>query len=242
MQSKMQVFGAAALLVSTLSLGGGCTDGEGLDLGVRGRLTLHIERESTSAEADVFGSVNDIKSLFFPVIVLEKDQVLSVNSVKIPHLFGLHDGEIGSVNAPDTYTVTFDNKGSVKSVVVTPPADFAAFSPDNGVDVSRTGFEITWAPSGDAEVLVDVKIRGLKKVATEDDDDDEDDPTKTWKYISNLPDSGSVTIGEADLAKFLNGEIDLSVSRVRKFSGDVGLADTAIRVSCTMKRSLTLTD
>lgn len=229
------------ILISSIGFTGGCwSSGDGLDLTVRGRLSLHIDRESTSAQARVFGSVNDIKSFLFPVIVPDDDQVLTVNNVTIPHLFGLYGANIASVDAPDGYTVAFEYKGNVKSLVVTPLTDFTSVTPADGSEVSRQGFDITWSSSGDADALVDVKIRGLKKYSY--DDDDEDDPNKTFELINNLPDSGSVRIGKADLAKFLNGGIDLSVSRYRKFSGDLGLAETSIRVSNTSKKSLTLTD
>jgi len=239
-----QALRVTGILISSLAFTGGCTDSEGLDLTVRGKLSLHIDRETTSAQAKVFGSVNDIKSFFFPVVVPENGQVLMVNNVTIPHLFGLYGGDIAAVNAPDGYTVSFEYKGNVKSLVVTPLTDFTSVTPADGSEVSRQGFEINWSPSGDADALVDVKIRGFRKEGYygDDDDKDDDDPDRTAEFILNLPDNGKVTIGAADLSKFKNGEIDLSVSRYRKFSGDLGVAETSIRVSNTSKKSLTLTD
>ncbi len=241
MQMRSALFTLGTCILSLVSIGG-CTwtDGDGLDLSVRGRLTLSINRESGSAKAKVFGSVNDLNAWFFPVIVLSNTQVLSVNDVKATHALGFFDTEIGAVNAPSGYTVTFDDKGTIKSLVVTPPVDFSGLTPADTNEVSRTGFDITWSPSGDPDVRVEVRIRGLSKNEWEDDDDDE--PGYTLETISNLSDSGSVTVGEPDLAKFLNGEIELRVTRYRKYSGDLGFKESSIRVSCVATRSVILTD
>lgn len=218
---------------------GGCaTSAAGLDLAVRGVLNLLISRESTSANAQVSGRIYDNGSILNPVIQLADDQVLSVNGVAIANPLGFFGGTVGSVDAPNIYTVSFDNRGTLASMNVTPPVDFTSVTPAAGSQVSKQGFDIGWTPSGDANVLVDIKITGLEP----DGADDGEDPDVKVADLENLPDNGTAHVGAADMTDFLVGGVIVEVTRFRSFPQDLGLAGGQVRVEISKTVVLGLTE
>ncbi len=231
-------------------LGGGCAvvSSEGVDLSVRGMLSLLISRESTSATANTGASVRD-NAAVFTLLDLADDQVLSVNGVTLqPTLVNIIFGlgfedfqvvaEIGSVDAPSTYSISFDNQGEVATMTVTPPADFTSVAPAAGSSVSKAGFTATWAPSGETDVLAAVVIVGLEA----DGSDDDTDPDASSVTLSNLPDSGTVSVGASDLNDLLPGDITLTVQRYRTTTQTLGFASGDVRVQVFQDVALTLTN
>ncbi|MBN2560095.1 MAG: hypothetical protein JXQ75_04120 [Phycisphaerae bacterium] len=229
---------ALSIGLTALAVGSCATSAVGLDLTLRGMLNLLISRESTAATAQVSGSIYDNGSTINLVIQLENDQVLSVNGVPIANPLGFFGGTLGSVNAPDAYTVSFNNKGSVASMDVTPPVDYTSVTPADGTQVAKQGFDVTWSPSGDADVMVDIEITGLGP----DGADSDGDPDVAVTLLQNLADDASVHVGAADLADFLAGEIAVEISRFRTFPEDLGLAGGQARVEIVKTVTLDLTD
>lgn len=228
---------ALCVIASPLMLGAGCPPdpGFGLDLSKRGFLTLVISRESTSAQAEVYGSIND-NAFPFRAISLTDKQALTVNDVKIGQVLGFFQSNLGAVDAPGGYTVKFNNDGAVARMSLVPPADFTSVTPAEGAQVSRQSLDVTWSPSGDADLRVSIEMTGRGP----DGSDDNSDPDNALKTIRDLPDNGRVRIGASDLAGFLNGSLSLRVMRFRSRNQELGLADGSVRIMIEKKIGVTL--
>jgi hypothetical protein len=235
-----------SVILAAMVTGCPITSSQGVDLGVRGILSLLISRQSGSATAYAGASVRD-NTTIWNLLELADDQVISVNGVDLsPTLLALVLGlgienvqvaaEIGAVNAPESYSITFDNQGEVASMTVTPPTDFTSVTPATGTQVSKTGFTVTWSPTGEADVLVDIVIEGLGP----DGEDQDTDPDTEIVTLSNLSDDGTVTIGAGDLSSFLTGTITVSVKRFLTFSQTLGFASGQVRTEVVQQISLTL--
>lgn len=227
-------------LLVPLALSLSCTSSVGLDLAARGLLNFFITRQSTASNVTATAFVTDGGAFGLPIIDLQANQTFSVNNIQLQKLFfGTHFATLGAVDHTGSYTVTFNNAGTVASMVVSPPVDFTASSPAAGTTVQRsTGFGATWSPSGDANVLVDLEIRGLKA----DGNDDGTEPDTKVETIRNLPDNGAATVGAANLAEFLNGAITFKITRFRPFPQTIGLSGGSVRVEIYVERGLTLAD
>ena len=221
----------------------------GLDLTVRGNLFMVFNRTSGSAQASAAAKVNDVY-VPFTRIDLADDQVLSVNGVPLtPNwatvltfgIVGQVAAQFGAVSAPGVYTIAFNDRGRVSTMTVTPPQDFTAFTPAAGSQVSRSSFVVTWSPSGESGVTIDVTVSGLMP-DTGDDYDTDNLPDPQSVYLTGLADNGSVTIGLADLAPLLPGAVTLSVDRVRTVPQSLGLAGGTIQLLVTKEVALTLKD
>lgn len=232
-----RTFGLCFVLM--LGIGSCTTSSIGLDLSVRGVLNFFITRPSASAGALASAYVNDSGAVGSPVVELQSNQVFSVNGVNLQKgLFNIHSAAIGSVNAPSQYTVAFDNAGTSASMNVTPPVDFTSTTPAPGTSVSKAGFNVGWAPSGDANVKVDVEIRGLAP----DGDDENGDPDSKIVTLRNLPDTGTAAIGAGDLQGFLNDNITVKVVRFLTFQQTIGFSGGTVRTEIYKETVLTLTD
>lgn len=218
----------ASLLLSAAVVG--CvTPSTGLDLSVRGILTLVISRPTTASIADTSVSVAD-NGAFGTLISLDGDQFFTVNGARLNSVFfinGIYFGQVGAVDAPGIYTVAFNNKGTVTSMDVTPPTEFTATTPAAGANVSKNGFTVTWTPNGDASTRVDLEIQGLGP----DGDDDDTDPDTVTESINRLPDTGTAAVAASDLSGFNAGAITLTIRRYREFNQTLGLASGTVRTS-----------
>lgn len=228
----------------------GCpiTPSQGVDLSVRGVLSLLISQESGSATASAGASVRDNQAIL-TLLQLADDQVLSVSGVElhltlVALLFGLGlentqvVAEIGAVEAPESYTVSFDDQGQTTSMTVTPPANFTSATPAAGSQVSSAGFNVSWSPSGVAGVLVDIVIQGLQA----DEDDEDTEPDTKYVTLSNFSDDGTATVGASDLEELLPGVITVTVKRFHTYPQSLGFASGNVRVEVFYEIALTLTD
>ncbi|MBN2559383.1 MAG: hypothetical protein JXQ75_00430 [Phycisphaerae bacterium] len=236
-------------LMLSVCLATGCrTSSEGIDLTERGVLTLMINRVSESTVATATAQVTDNNILSIPgtQIVLADDQVLSINDVPLTAtaltILGLDatvSATIEAADAPDTYTISFDNQGVTTTFETTPPKDFTEVTPEPSAEVSRDGFELTWEPSDDDGVTVTVTISGSGVSYAEDGSAQVVDHVVT---LSDLADDGAVTIGSTQLYEFVNGDITVAVTRVKSVSQKLGFSGGTIRMEIGLEISLTLVE
>lgn len=217
----------------------GCpTPVTGLDLSVRGVLNLVISRIASSSIVSARATVWDNGS-FLSLITLDSDQFFTVDGSRlngVPFLNGVYLTQVGVVNPPGTYTVAFNNKGTVMNMAVSLPDDFTATNPPDGSNVSKSGFTVSWSPSGAANTRVDIEIEGLGP----DGSDSDTDPDQVSKLLTNLPDTGSANVGTADLSGFNTGAIKLTIRRFREFNQTIGLAEGTVRTEVVREIALNL--
>lgn len=228
------------------SAGCGVVPSTGIDLSQRGSLSMLISRESDSVQANAGASIADTAALA-TLFELDANQSLSVNGVELRESFlskiglGFFDAqiraEVGAREAPDGYEIEFDDAGTVTRMTVVPPADFTSVAPVAGSSVSASGFTVQWSPANESGVLVDVWIEGL---TVDGELDDDTLPDAYFASLSNLSDSGSASIGAADLQGFLAGEITVSVLRFRTATQTLGFASGTVRAEVVAPVSLNL--
>lgn len=216
----------------------GCTSTVGVDLSIRGVLSFLISRESASASAHASASVGDNMSIL--TFQLEGGQGFSINGTPLrPPLIGAQQtADVGAVDAPGSYSIDYHDGGDTTNMSVSPPADFASVTPAAGAQVSKTGFTMTWTPSGEADVLVDIVISGLEPDGTDDDSS----PDLRQVTLGNLADDGMVSVGASNLNSFLLGDITVTVKRFRTVAQSLGFASGEVRVEIFQDIALTLTD
>jgi len=236
--------------IGLLAGGAGCFQQStlGLDLSVRGHLSMSIQRASGSAQATAVAGINDTQ-VPFAQLNLTDDQSLTVGGVKLePNivtllslgLFGQVAALVPSVNSPSTYSISFDDRGTISTMTAQPPQDFVTVTPESGT-IPRGAFTINWTPTGESGVTVDIFVSGLTPDDGDSFDDDfEDDPISA--SVVNLPDTGSATVGIGDLAFFLAGPVTVSVERVKSVPQALGFAQGNVNLRITRSLNLTLTD
>lgn len=235
------------VLILPVLLAAGCpTTSEGIDLTERGVLTLAIGRvsESTVARARALVSDNDILSIPYTEIVLADDQILSVNGTPLTETtwteFGLDatvSATIAAVDAPDTYTISFDNQGVITMFEATPPEDFSEVTPAPSTEVFRDGFELAWEPSDDSDTTVDIAITGSIFAYAEDGSVEVVEYAVT---LQDLADDGDVTIGPGALYQFLAGDLSVTLTRVKSITQKLGFSAGTIRLEIDYTVPLTL--
>ncbi len=237
----------AMLATSILSLASCTTSSEGIDLTERGVLTLVINRVSESAIATAAAQVRDDDSLFEIKIELADDQIISINNVPLTAttrtVLGLDAtvaSTIESVDAPDSYTVSFDNQGVETTVEIEAPEDFGDVAPESANQVTRDGFDLEWDQlEEDDEATVTISITGLTLSYTDDG------ALQAVDHVVSLPglvDDGGVTIGSAQLAAFLSGELTVTLRRTHIVSQKLGFADGTVVLEVDREIALTLID
>ncbi|MCH7814911.1 MAG: hypothetical protein IID40_12925 [Planctomycetes bacterium] len=179
---------AGCMLVAILSLIYGCTTtSSGIDLAVRGGLTMEISQTGT-ATAKVTARV--VNTLGGPNMILTSDQGLTVNASGLT--VGPFTGEYtANLTAADAYVITFRDQGETASLTVLQQTDLDEI----GVSGGAEELTVTWAPSGEAEVSVAVSIDGRTKLTTSD--------------------SGLLTLGPDDLEDLDSGLHTVTVRRFR---------------------------
>ena len=218
----------------------GCTTSSiGLDLSLRGVLTLALTRESDSSSVRADAFVKDNGSVATNV-ELESNQVLSVNGINLSpgfiSLFGHVGAELSAVESPTAYSINFDNAGDVKTMTVVPPENFSATSPKDGDTVNTGGFTVTWSPSGAADTKVDVELRGIGP----DGPDADSDADVLFKTFPDLDDDGSTNISDTDLSGFNTGVLNLEIHRFREVEQAIGFAEGHVRLTIVKKMALNL--
>jgi hypothetical protein len=218
-----------------------------IDLATVGELTLVISRPTQSSVATATAQVvnRTILSTTQRKIVLAEDQVLSVNGVALAATAWTALGVDSTVTAtfaavdpPATYAISFDNQGVVTSFAATPPADFTLVTPNAATAVPRSGFGLTWQPSGDADVTVDITITGLIWTYA-------DGSWQSSQYSvprTGLADSGAATIGATDLAWFPAGDITVTLTRSKTIAQNLGFSAGTIVLNIVGQLPLTLVD
>lgn len=218
----------------------GCTTSSiGLDLSLRGVLTLVLTRESGSSSVRADAFVKDNGSVAANV-ELASNQILSVNGTNLTpgfvNVLGHVGGQLQAVDAPSEYAINFDNAGDIQSMSAAPPENFSATSPPDGGSVSTSGFAVTWTPSGAADTKVDIEIRGLGP----DGPDADSDPDVLFKTFTDLDDDGSTTISDTDLAGFNKGVLNLEIHRFHEVDQTIGFASGHVRLVNVKKLALNL--
>lgn len=244
----LQQFKVCAIALASLVNTDCTTSSEGIDLTEDGVLTLVISRVSASAIATATAGVvdNGILSLSSGKIVLVDDQVLSVNNVPLTPTtltdLGLDatvSATIEAVEAPDTYTISFDNQGVITTCEATPPEDFSEVTPEPSTEVPRDGFELEWKPLGDDDVTVTITITGSALSY------EEDGSVQVVDYdvsLSDLADDGDIAIGSTELYQFLAGDISVTLTRVKSISQKLGFSDGTIRLEIGREIPLVLVE
>ena len=227
-----------AILLPAAVVAGCTTSTIGVDLSIRGVLSFLISRESASATAHASASVGDNTSIF--TFELEGGQGFSIDGIPFrPPLIGAqHTADVGAVNAPGSYSIDFHDRGDTTNMAVSPPADFTSVTPAAGTQVSKTGFTITWTPSGEADVLVDIIIDGLEPDGTDDDSA----PEFGRVSLRNLADNGMVSVGAGNLNSFLPGDITVTFIRFRTITQSLGFESGEVRVEIFQNIALMLSE
>ena len=233
-----------AIALPLLLIAGCPTSSEGIDLTERGELAMAIRRVSESATATATAQVSDNNILSFPYteIVLADDQVLYINNVPLTATTGTTFGldaavaaTVEAADAPDTYTISFDNEGTITTCEVTPPLDFDEVTPESGDEVERDGFELEWDPSDDATITI--SITGWVWSYTSEGTLEVVEYTVS---LADLADDGDITIGSGNLASFLAGDITVALTRVKTISQKLGFSSGTIQMAISRAISLTL--
>ena len=238
--------GAAALVL----LAGGCpTSSEGIDLSEVGELTLVVSRVSDATLATATGQVvkaSSPLSISQTEIILADDQVLSVNDTALTPTAWTEAGldsvvtaTVEAVDAPATYEIAFDNAGVTTSFKATPPEDFDDIEPDNGDEVSTEGFDLAWEASDDDDVAISVTISGLTLAY---DDNGILQVVTHSISLTDLADDGDLTIGSTELLPFLEGEIEVTLTRVKTISQKLGFSAGTIVLEISQTLELMLVE
>lgn len=225
-----------------------------IDLTVRGNLNFLISRQSPGAVALATASVTDRGATGSPLIELQPNQIFSVNGVDLQRThFATYAASLDAVYFTNQYTITFNNAGTSLSMKLAPPLDRTMLAPAPGEQVSKSGFNVLWRPTGkQISILGDLYVkRGLEIRGFIPDGDDAD--TDPDLKVVTLPDPGervspgdmipgTAVVSAADLNGFLNGPITVKFVLFHEVAEDIGLATGTIRVEINHEISLILTD
>ena len=230
--------------VMSLSIGGCPTSSSNIDLATNGELVLVISRDSNDTTASVTAQItNNSAVLLNDKVILSDDQVLSVDDETLEPTtqteLGLNSVYTATIDVDDTYIVSFDNQGEETTAEVSPPAEFDDVSPGEGDTVSRDGFVLSWEAADESSVFVDVNITGP---AYYYNDDGAYDLTDYSVDLTDLSDDGDVTISAANLLYFVAGDIEVTLTRTKSLSRDLGFADGEIRLEVVRSITLNLED
>lgn len=215
----------------------------GLDLSVRGDVSMTISRDLGESDVTVSAGVTDNAGgyLIAPMLELTPGQVFRVNNVAMTHHFydlpTVVSGFVGAVEPPSAYTIEFDDNGQVSQMQVTAVSEVRIAAPTAGVTVSKAGCTVTWTPSNDTDVLIEINICGEKV-----DLDSSTGTSPSCTYLQALPDDGSALVGANALADLLPGTLDVKIRRYRDVPQALGLAEGVITVQTTHDVELLLTE
>lgn len=226
------------------ALMGGCPPPEptdGIDLSVRGELFLKISRPLGRASADVTAHVIDREAgfLIFQVLELSRTQVLGVDGTALEHRFldlpGWVSATVMVLAPPNAHSITFSNDGEIRDMLVTAVNETSITAPSAGETVSSSGFTLLWSPSAEPGVLVTVSIEG--------DVPDPERAGSTMRSIETLsdrPDSGTLSIGSQELAKYLPGTIEVKLARHRTANQALGFRGGVVIVEASDRLAFSL--
>lgn len=215
---------------------------DGLDLSKRGDLHISITRALSRSSSDVTAYVLDNGAGLFVLQLLElsSTQVIQVDGVRLTHqLFDIPSWVSGTIPAkapPGNYMLAFNDNGVVQTMQAGAVDEIAIALPLAGSTVSKSGFALTWTPSGDADVRVKVELEG--DVA---DPDSAGGIRQSTASIENKPDSGSLAVPAHELAKFLPGTLRATVARQRRVPQALGFHSGEVTVQTTDEREFMLT-
>ncbi|MBU0718833.1 MAG: hypothetical protein KJ749_11335, partial [Planctomycetes bacterium] len=215
----------------------------GLDLSIRGDVSLSISRGLGDSDVVASASVVDNAGgyLIAPMLELTPDQVFRVNSVALAHQFydlpTVVSGVVRAVEPPGAYTIEFDDNGRVSQMLVTAVSEVRIAAPAAGATVSKAGFTVTWTPSYDADVLIEISVSGEKV-----DLDSSTGTSPSCAYFQALPDNGSSSVNANALADLLPGTFDVTIRRYREVPQTLGFAEGLITVETSHHIAILLTD
>lgn len=190
-----------ASLILPVWLSGCPTTSTGIDLSVRGGLVMEITEDSDSGNSMVTARIRN--TLGGPSMLLTDDQSLAVNGglLRQEFLAGLTGQMSATLRATDTYDVDFQDGGASGSMTVFQRTELT----DVAVSLDADQVSVTWTPSGDSDVLVEVRIDGLTK--------------------SELDDNGAYRLTQEDLDNLERGRHTVTVRRFRTESAAPAFAD-----------------
>lgn len=240
MSTRPTLVGIVALV--TLCLIAGCPGTtEGLDLATRGGVTIRITRQVGSGQADASAVVYDSLARFIgnPNLTLQSTQHFSVDGAALAATWvapAYNLATVAAVNPSGAYTIAFNNAGTLTQMQAGPPTDVAITSPTNSETVARSGFTVTWNTAPESGVVMGLSVSGR----VPDPNSPGGSYTSTVLYRGDLPDTGTTTIGAADLSTILPGEITLRVWRERVVPQALGFAEGQATINVWQERTLTL--
>lgn len=234
----------AVASVASLIIGGCPTNSTNIDLSSSGELVLVISRDSNATTARVTASITDSSALLLnDKVLLSDDQVLSVDGETLDPTtqteLGLDSEYTATIDVDDEYTLSFDNQGETSTTEVTPPAGFDDISPGEGDSVSRDGFVISWEAEDESSVFVDITITGLAIFYNSDGTYEQ---TEYEVELTDLADDGDATVSAANLLYFISGDLDVTLTRTKSLSRDLGFSDGEIRLEVVRTVTLDLVD
>lgn len=217
------------------------TPTDGLDLSKRGDVQVTLTRALGRASAEVSAYVLDTGAGLFVLQLLElsSSQVLQVDGVPLSHhAFDIPSWVSASVTAkapPGSYTVAFNDNGIVRSMQAGAVSEIAIASPFAGATVSKSGFTLTWTPSGDVDVRVNILLEGDVS-----DPDAAGGVRSSSTSIDDRLDNGSAAIDASRLAEFLPGTLRVSLTRQRRVPQALGFSSGEVRIQATDEREFVL--
>lgn len=230
---------------AALMMSGCTTSSDGKDLTEVGVLSMVIEHAVGSSVASATAEVSE-SGVFASKIALADDQVLYIDDAEMTPtprtalgLDSVYAANAAAVDRPDTYSLRFDNQGVISTYEATPPEAFEDLLPEADSEVERNGFTLTWDTSSDTNTSVKIVIAGTALQLNADNS------VQVIPYeitLDNVADNGSHAIGLTELNLFLEGDITVTLTRIKTISQKLGFSAGTIQLTIAQDLPLTLVD